>query len=133
MFPARVGVAVLGVLGAAALLLAAVGLSAVIAYSVALRRREVGIRLALGGTRARVVGLFVRDTLTLLGGGLAAGGPTAALAAAVLRSELSFLPAPTAGAFATPAALLGLAALVAGYLPARRSTRVDVVAVLRAE
>jgi predicted permease len=133
MFPARVGVAVLGVLGAAALGLAAMGLYAVIAYGVALRRREVGIRLALGGTGARVVRLFVRDTVRLLGAGLAAGGPMAALAVVVLRSELAFLPAPTAAAFAAPAALLVLAALVAGYLPARRSARVDVVAALRAE
>lgn len=119
--------------GALALLLSAVGLYGVLAYSVARRTSEIGIRMALGAAAGQVARGIVRQTLWLVALGLAIGVP-AALALAGLVKNLLFGVTPTDSAtLAGSAALLAVVALAAGYLPARRASRIDPLAALRHE
>jgi predicted permease len=123
----------LAVAGGMALLLGIVGLYGVIAYSVLQRRREIGIRMALGAERRELTGMFIRHGLTLAGIGVLCG-LAAALAVMRLMSSLLFHVSPvdpvTYGAVA-----LGLVAtaMLASYLPSRRAATVDPVEALRAE
>jgi predicted permease len=125
--------ALLAISGGMALLLAAVGIYAVISYSVAQRTREIGIRLALGAQQGKLKMMFVRNGL-LWGGIGAAAGLTAAAALSRLMSTLLFEISPV-DPLTYSAVAVGLlaAAVVASYLPARRVTRVDPVEALRAE
>ncbi len=116
-----------------ALLLAAVGLFGVLAYSVSLRTREIGVRIALGADPQRVARLVVRQGLALALTG-AALGLAGALALTHLMESLVFGVKPTDPyTFALVAALLVAVAAAASYLPARRAARVDPMAALRAE
>jgi ABC-type antimicrobial peptide transport system permease subunit len=121
------------ILGLLAAMLAAMGLYGVIAYSVARRTREIGLRVALGAGRAHIQWLVLREVLTLIGAGVALGIP-AALAVTRLARNLLFGVEPNDPATLAGAALLmcGIA-LLAGYLPARRATRVDPMVALRCE
>jgi putative ABC transport system permease protein len=123
----------LGLFGALALVLAAVGTYGVISYTASLRVREMGIRLALGARRADVLTLVLRQGLLLTAVGLAVG-LAASVALSRLLSTLLFEVRP--GDIRTSAAvagLLGLVALGATYLPARRAARVDPMVSLRHE
>ncbi|HXA03225.1 MAG TPA: ABC transporter permease, partial [Bryobacteraceae bacterium] len=121
------------IFGILAALLAAIGLYGVIAYSVARRTREIGLRLALGAGRTQIQWLVMRETLVLIGVGAALGIP-AALAATRLTQSLLFGIAPNDPATLAGAALfMGAIALVAGVLPAYRATHVDPVTALRCE
>jgi predicted permease len=119
--------------GAMALLLGIVGLYGVIAYSVSQRRREIGIRIALGARRHQLTGMFIRDALSLTGVGVACG---LAAAPELTRLMSSFLfgvkPVDAATYLAVSFGLMATAAL-AGYLPARRATKVDPMVALRHE
>jgi predicted permease len=128
----RFDLILVAVFGAAALLLAAVGLYGVMAYLVAQRTREVGIRIALGGQPRDVRRLVVQQGLAIAGIGLI-GGIAAALVLARSLTSLLFgvRPADPATYVAIVALLLGVA-FVASWLPARRATRIDPVAALRA-
>jgi predicted permease len=120
----------LGIAGGMALLLGVVGIYGVLAYSVMQRRREVGIRLALGAQSGSVKGLFVYRGMMLSGMGIAIG---TAVAAGITRwmSSLLFGVTPVdAVTFAAAATLLTLAALAASYVPAHRATAVDPVQTL---
>jgi ABC-type antimicrobial peptide transport system permease subunit len=123
----------LAVAGGMALLLGIVGLYGVIAYSVLQRRREIGIRMALGAQRQELTGMFVRHGLVLTGTGVACG-LAAALALMRLMSSLLFHVSPldpvTYGAVS-----LGLVAtaMLASYVPSRRASNVDPMDALRAE
>jgi ABC-type antimicrobial peptide transport system permease subunit len=123
----------LGVFAGLALLLAAIGTYGVLAYTVAERRREIGVRMALGADRARVLRMVLRDGLWLAGAGLVAGVVGALAATRVLGSMLYGVapgdPATLAGVVASMLAV----ALVACYLPARRASAVDPMVVLREE
>ena len=123
----------LAISGGMALLLAAVGIYAVISYTVAQRTREIGIRMALGAQRGNLKMMFVRDGLLWSGIG-AAAGLTAATALSRLMSTLLFEVSPfdPLTYLVVAIGLLATAAL-ASYLPARRVTRVDPVEALRAE
>jgi len=123
----------LAISGGMALLLAAVGIYAVISYAVAQRTREIGIRLALGAQQGSLKLMFVRNGL-LWGGIGAAAGLAAAAALSRLMSSLLFEidPVDPLTYFVVAAGLL-FAAAVASYLPARRVTRVDPVEALRSE
>jgi len=123
--------------GAVALLLACVGLYGLLAFAVAQRTGELGIRMALGATRRDVLWMVLRDALALALAGVAIGVPAAVAAGRLASSEISGLlfglkitdPATIAAA----AALLVLVAAMAAYLPARRASRVDPMVALRNE
>jgi predicted permease len=125
--------ALVGVFGALALTLAAIGLYGVVAYVVRQREREIGVRVALGAPPSRVLGLMLRHGMTPVAAGLAAGLAAAFAATRVLRSLLFEVSASDPLTFASVAALLAAVALVASYLPSRRATRVDPAVTLRAE
>ena len=123
----------LAISGGMALLLAAVGIYAVISYAVAQRTREIGIRMALGAQHGALKMMFVRNGL-LWGGIGAAAGLTAAAALSRLMSTLLFEIDPVDPlTYSVVAVGLLTAAAVASYLPARRVTRVNPVEALRAE
>ena len=118
---------------AAAVLLAAIGLYGVVSYGVALRTREVGVRVALGAQRADVVRLVLTGGLKLVVLGVA-GGLAAAAASTRLLATLVFGVRPIDPlTFAAAAGLLTLVALLAHWVPIRRALRVDPAAALRAE
>jgi putative ABC transport system permease protein len=122
-----------GFFGLLAVLLAVVGLYGVISYIVAMRRNEIGIRMALGASRGDVVGIIVRQTLVLLALGVAVG-VVLALAGVRSASSLLFGLQPNDPlTFAAASGLLVTIALIASFLPARRASRVDPMVALRYE
>ncbi len=125
--------ALLGLFGTLALALAAVGIYGVISYTVSLRTREVGIRMALGAGKRDVLGMVLRQGLALVGMGLAAGF-SASLALTRLLSSLLFEVRPTdVTTSAVVAVVLAAVALLASYLPAHRAAKVDPMVALRWE
>jgi putative ABC transport system permease protein len=122
-----------GSFAALALLLAGFGLYGVMAYSVAQRRREIGIRMALGARAADVRSLVVGQALRMGAAGLAIGLAGAVLVARVLDSLLFGVTAGDPLTFAGVSAALLAVLLIAAYLPARRATGVDPMVALRAE
>jgi len=116
-----------------ALLLAAVGVYGVVGYSVSRRTREIGLRLALGAEPRRMLALVTGQVLRLSLAGVLAGTAGAAGLTRFLESQLYGVGATDAVTFAAVAAGLLLAALLAGYLPARRATRIDPAVALRSE
>jgi ABC-type antimicrobial peptide transport system permease subunit len=123
----------LGLLAAIALLLAGVGIYGVIAYGVQRRRREIGVRMALGAQRGDVLRLVMGQSLTLTAIGIAAGVGAALLLTRFLASLLYSVHPHDPATFAAVAALLTGVALLASYLPARRALRVDPTVALRQE
>ena len=116
-----------------ALTIACVGLYATMAYAVARRTSEIGLRLALGAGRGTVIWMILRDVCVLAAVGLAIG-MSAALAASRLIESFLFETKPNdPRAVALAAAILLIAALAAGYGPARRASRVDPLTALRHE
>ena len=131
LYAQKVAAALLSVLGAVALLLAAVGMYSVLAYSVSQREHEFGIRLALGAAPSSVVGLVLRRGMLLTVAGILVG---AVLAIAAMRMAAGLLVGVSPGdpaAIAGAALFLGAIALAASYLPARRATKVDPMVTLR--
>jgi putative ABC transport system permease protein len=123
----------LGAFAALALLLAAFGLYGVMAYSVAQRRREIGIRMALGAQPADVRSLVVSQAVRLGAAGLTAGIAGALAVTRVLGSLLFGVSASDPLTFASVSAALITVLVLAAYLPARRATRVDPIVALRAD
>ena len=133
LIPQRVAAIVIGALGAVGLLLATVGLYGIMAYSSSRRRREIGIRMALGARSADVLGMIVRDGMRLALSGVFAGLTLATFATRLLTRYL-FGVSPLDGAtFAFMALLFAAVALVASYLPARRAASANPMRVLREE
>jgi len=123
----------LGLFAGLALLLSAIGIYGVMAYSVSARTRELGIRIALGAQSGAVLRLVLRDGLTLIGAGLALGVLAAWAALRVLKSQLYDVSATDPATFAGVTALLIVVATLACYLPARRATKVDPMVALKCE
>ncbi len=119
--------------GALALLLACVGLYGLIAFAVARRTAEIGIRLALGARRDHILWLVLRDTLWLTLAGIGAGVPLALWAAQYAKSVLFGISTADPLTIAATIALLLSVAALAGYMPARRALRVDPMLALRYE
>ncbi|MEP6536800.1 MAG: ABC transporter permease [Bryobacteraceae bacterium] len=122
-----------GFFGALALLLAVIGLYGVMSYNVARRRGEIGIRMALGAGRWRVLRMVLKEVAMLIGAGLVIGLGVAVGATRFLESFLYGMKANDPWTIASAAGLLGLAAVVAGYLPARSASRLEPMSALRDE
>jgi len=133
LIPAGLGAAVLGVSGGLALLLASVGLYGLLAYAVAQRTHEIGIRRALGAEDADVVGLVLRQAMMPVVAGLAAGTAAAVAVAPVLRSLLYGVGPADPAAHAAALVTLLLTAAAACYVPAYRAVRIEPMAALREE
>ncbi len=131
LFGAKAGVAMLSAFGALALALASAGLYGIMAYSVSRRRREIGVRMALGAARGSVLGMILKQGMTLVGTGVAIGLAAALIVGRLLARMLYGTGASDPLSVAGAAAVLFAVALAACYLPARRASRVDPVEVLR--
>jgi putative ABC transport system permease protein len=131
--PRRLNALLLGVFAALALVLSAVGTYGVIAYSVAQRTRELGIRMALGAERADVLRMVAREGLALAGLGVALG-VAAGLGLTQLLASMLFSVRPADPlTFLSVSISLVAVALVSSYIPARRATKVDPMVALRYE
>ena len=122
-----------GSFAALAALLAAIGIYGVLSYAVRQRTREIGIRMSLGASRARVLGEVLREGMILAALGLIAGIGGALAANRILEHRLHEVKPGDPLVFLTTAILLALVALFACYLPARRAARLDPMTALRYE
>ena len=132
LFPVKAGAWLIGAFGLLALVVAAIGLYGVIAYSVSRRVREIGIRKALGAQQGSLVGMVLGEGMALVAIGGAIGAVLAALGANVLSSVL-FVPAFDAISFAIAFGVLAVVALLANGVHARRAARVAPIVALRTE
>jgi predicted permease len=129
----RLGAWLLGVFGGLAVLLSAIGLGGTLAWSVAERRREIGVRMALGAPPGAIRTLVVRHTMLLASLAVAIGLTGAWFASRLIEGWIYGVARTDAITYATCAAAMLVVALVAAYLPTRRATRVDPLTALRAD
>ena len=125
--------AMLGIAAAMALVLGIVGIYGVISYAVSQRRREIGIRLALGAQQSELKGMFVRSGLALAGTGVSIGLVAAAGLMRLMKSLLFGISPLDPLTYVTVPLVLAGAAVLASYLPARRAAAMDPVEALKAE
>ena len=121
------------VFGFLATMLAIIGLYGVMSYSVAQRTREIGIRMALGAEQGKVIGMVMREVVTLIAIGVGVGVPAALALTRVVKSQLYGLEAHDPWTLGLATGLLALVACAAGYVPALRASRVDPMKALRYE
>ncbi|HUI53883.1 MAG TPA: ABC transporter permease [Bryobacteraceae bacterium] len=133
LFPAQIAATVLGAFGLLAVVLAATGVYGIMAYAVARRTREIGIRMALGAKPAQVIGVVLSHTALLLGIGGAAGLALALAAGRLFAQILYGVSARDPVTYAVAIALMMLVAVAACWFPARRAMTVDPVTALRTE
>jgi ABC-type antimicrobial peptide transport system permease subunit len=119
--------------GALATLLAAIGLYGVMSYAVTRRTREIGIRMALGAERARVMWLVLKEVAIMAAAGITGGLAVAFWLTRQVQSQLFGLAPHDPATLAAATILLGLIAIAAGYIPARKATRIDPIVSLRSE
>jgi len=129
----RFSLVLLGAFAGVALVLAAVGLFGVMAYSVAQRTQEIGVRMALGAKPGGIVGMILRNGMTLAVAGLAAGAVAAIGLTRFIASQLYGVEPSDPSSFALALGLLLAVAALAAYLPARRAAKVDPMVALRYE
>jgi putative ABC transport system permease protein len=129
----RMYAVLLGIFASVAVLLAVIGIYGVMAYAVAQRTRELGIRIALGARRAQVLGLVLRQSLALIVIGIALGLSGAAAVTRYLKGLLFGLTPLDTPTFLAVSLTFALVATLASYLPARRATRIDPLIALRDE
>jgi putative ABC transport system permease protein len=123
----------LAIFAGVAMVLAAIGIYGVIAYSVTQRTREIGIRMALGAQKTQMLGMVLRQSMTLVIIGIVIGFLVALGATRVMATLLYGVGANDISIYAVVIALLGIAALLASYVPARRAMKVDPMVALRYE
>jgi ABC-type antimicrobial peptide transport system permease subunit len=133
LLPQRLAAWTAGSFGLVGLLLASIGVYGLTAYSVTQRTREIGVRVALGAARRDVLRLVIGQAMRLASAGAVAGLLAAAAATRLLASLLVGVRPLDPPSFLGGAALFGVLALVASWLPARRAARVNPVEALRAE
>jgi ABC-type antimicrobial peptide transport system permease subunit len=131
LLPGRLAGSVLAATGAVALLLACIGLYAVVAFSVNRRTKEIGVRVALGAQRRDILALVMGEGTRLLAWGLGFGFALSLAAGFALRSALYGLSPLDLPAYAGVLILLSLTSLVACWLPARKAAAVDPIVALR--
>jgi ABC-type antimicrobial peptide transport system permease subunit len=119
--------------GVLALLIAAVGLYGVLAYNVVRRRREIGVRIAVGAPPGAVEWMVLRESLTLLACGVAIGVPASIVVTRLVSSMLFGLSPEDPASIALALGALTVATVTAAYLPARRAARIDPILALREE
>jgi ABC-type antimicrobial peptide transport system permease subunit len=119
--------------GVLATLLAVIGLYGVVAYTVARRTREIGVRMALGAAQVSVIWLVMQEVLFLVGVGVMIGVAATIALSRYVNSLLYGIGSNDPLSIAAAVALLGIVALAAGYIPALRATRVNPVTALRYE
>jgi len=129
----RFNMLLLAVFAGVAMILAAIGIYGVIAYSVTQRTREIGIRMALGAQRTQMLGMVLRQSLTLVLIGITIGFLVALAATRVMATLLYGVGANDFTTYAIVIVLLGAAAFLASYVPARRAMKVDPMVALRYE
>ena len=129
----RLTMLLLTMFAGAALLLAAVGIYGVIAYSVTQRTQEIGIRMALGAQQSDVLRMVVRQALVMALAGIVVGGTGALLLTRLMQGLLFQVKPADPVTFIVVSGILAAVAVLASYIPGRRATRVDPVIALRAE
>lgn len=129
--PERTLATISTILGGLAMVLAIVGLYSVLAFSVAQRAREIGIRMALGAEQSQVIGLVLRNTLRMVAIGIALGIPLSLVVSRWIKSFLFGIQAQDPVTYFAIIALVVAAGMAAAYVPSRRASRVDPMVVLR--
>ena len=122
-----------GFFGMLALVLSAIGLYGVLAYNVAQRTGEIGVRMALGANRANILRLVFGETAQVVGAGLVTGLVVTVASAKLIRSVLYGVKETDTTAIATAVVVLGAVALAASFLPMKRAMKVDPMVALRTE
>ena len=131
LFGPKIGVQLLGGFGSLALALASIGLYGVMAYSINRRRKEIGIRMALGASRSTVLALLLREGMTVVAIGVAAGLGVSLLISGALSRMLFGISSADPISLTLASAVLLVVALFACYLPAQSATRIDTMHALR--
>jgi predicted permease len=122
-----------GFFGVLALLVAALGMFGVLAFQVGRRTNELGVRMALGASRRTMMGLVLREVVVMVVAGVSIGAGGALVLTGLARKMLFGLTPTDPSVFAVAASVLAVAAVLAGWLPARRASRVDPLVALRHE
>jgi putative ABC transport system permease protein len=129
----RMYAVLLGIFASVAVMLAVIGIYGVMAYAVAQRAREIGIRMALGAQRSEVLTLVLRQGLALTAAGIVVGLAGAAAVTRYLARMLFGLTPLDPTTFIAASLMFGVVATLASYVPARRATKVDPLIALRSE
>jgi len=129
----RFAVMLLGIFGGLALLLAAIGLYGVLAFAVSQRTREIGIHMALGAQGRDVLGMVIKEGMSLVLFGVVVGVVGSYALTRAMRSLLFDVSATDPTTFSFVPLLLAVVGFIACYIPARRATRVDPLVALRYE
>jgi predicted permease len=133
LYPQRVAATLLMALGALSMLLAGVGLYSVMSYSVSERTQEIGIRMALGARSESLLGMIIGQGFVLIGTGMAIGIAASFAMTRLVASFLIHVSAADPRTFGATAVILGIAGLLASYIPARRAMRLDPLDALHRE
>jgi putative ABC transport system permease protein len=129
----RFSLLLIGSFAGAALFLAAAGLYAVITYGIQQRTREIGVRLALGATHGRILGMIFKEGVSLLGVGIAAGLAIALMMANLVANQMYGVSERDPSSFALVSVLLATISLLACGIATRRALKVDPMVTLRSE
>ncbi|HEV2689554.1 MAG TPA: FtsX-like permease family protein, partial [Bryobacteraceae bacterium] len=133
LLPARIAAIMLGGFGVLAVVLAATGVYGMLAYAISRRTREIGIRVAIGASRANVLSLVLRRALIIVGAASALGAGLALAVGPYFAPVLYGVSARDPWTFALALAMMGTIALIAAYVPARRALGIEAVVALREE